>query len=131
MTRLFSIIILSAFLLQTFSKLIIYVNYELNLDYIIKTYCINKNDPSKHCDGKCHLTKQLQEEDKKENLPGTTRDERPEINLFSENIKAYLFNNFSGKEYIYPELKLQKTIQPVFAFFHPPKEIPTKLNPIA
>ncbi len=131
MVRFISIIILTAFMLQTFSKVIIYVNYELNLDYIIKTYCINKNDPSKHCDGKCHLTKQLQEEEKKETLPGTNRDERLEINLFSENITAYLFNNFSGKEYIYPDLKFPKIDSPVFGFFHPPKENSFNLFPIA
>ncbi len=131
MTRFIAIIILTTFLLQTFSKLIIYVNYELNLEYIIKTYCINKNNPSKHCDGKCHLIKQMQEEEKKETLPGTTRNEMPELPLFSEKVTAYLFNNFPGKEFIYPELKLLKTVQLVYAFFHPPKEYYTILTSLS
>ena len=37
-----------------------YVSYfELNKEYIIKTYCVNKNKPKLHCNGKCHLSKQL------------------------------------------------------------------------
>lgn len=34
--------------------------YELNIDYIIETYCVNKDKPQLQCNGKCHLSKQLQ-----------------------------------------------------------------------
>jgi len=33
--------------------------YELNIDYIIKTYCVNKEKPKLQCNGKCHLATQL------------------------------------------------------------------------
>ena len=33
--------------------------YELNIDYIIETYCINKKTPELKCNGKCHLATQL------------------------------------------------------------------------
>ncbi|MEO1031294.1 MAG: hypothetical protein AAFX55_07800 [Bacteroidota bacterium] len=33
--------------------------YQLNIDYIIETYCINKDQPELQCNGKCHLVKQL------------------------------------------------------------------------
>lgn len=33
--------------------------YQLNIDYIIETYCINKDKPQLQCNGKCHLAKQL------------------------------------------------------------------------
>ncbi len=37
-----------------------YVAYfELNIDYVIETYCINKEKPKLKCNGKCHLAKQL------------------------------------------------------------------------
>ena len=37
-----------------------YVAYfQLNLDYIIETYCVNKEKPELQCDGKCHLANQL------------------------------------------------------------------------
>ncbi|GHC48191.1 hypothetical protein SAMN05421855_101252 [Ulvibacter litoralis] len=34
--------------------------YELNIDYIIETYCVNTDKPELQCNGKCHLSKQLQ-----------------------------------------------------------------------
>ncbi|MBD3862463.1 hypothetical protein [Olleya marilimosa] len=38
-----------------------YVAYfQLNIDYIIDTYCVNKEKPQLACNGKCHLAKQLQ-----------------------------------------------------------------------
>lgn len=33
--------------------------YELNIDYIIETYCVNKETPKLQCNGKCHLANQL------------------------------------------------------------------------
>ncbi|WP_052503504.1 hypothetical protein [Lacinutrix sp. Hel_I_90] len=37
-----------------------YVAYfELNIDYIIENYCVNKEKPQLQCNGKCHLAKQL------------------------------------------------------------------------
>ncbi len=33
--------------------------YELNLDYIIEKYCVNKETPVLQCNGKCHLATQL------------------------------------------------------------------------
>ena len=36
-----------------------YSYYQLNIDYIIETYCVNKDKPVLQCNGKCHLSKQL------------------------------------------------------------------------
>ena len=33
--------------------------YEFNIDYIVETYCVNKDKPEFKCNGKCHLAKQL------------------------------------------------------------------------
>ena len=35
--------------------------FELNIDYIVETYCVNKQKPQLACNGKCHLAKQLVE----------------------------------------------------------------------
>ena len=34
--------------------------FQLNIDYIIETYCINKEKPELQCNGKCHLAQQLE-----------------------------------------------------------------------
>jgi len=33
--------------------------YELNVDYIIEKYCVNKSKPKFKCNGKCHLSKKI------------------------------------------------------------------------
>lgn len=38
---------------------ILFVKYEFSKDYIIENYCVNKDKPELHCDGKCYLAKQL------------------------------------------------------------------------
>jgi hypothetical protein len=45
---------------------IIFFSYEFNKTYIIDNYCVNKNRPQLHCDGKCYLAKKLQAAQEKE-----------------------------------------------------------------
>ncbi len=45
---------------------IIFFSYEFNKTYIIENYCINKNRPQLHCDGKCYLAQKLQAAREKE-----------------------------------------------------------------
>ncbi|GGI57196.1 hypothetical protein GCM10011444_15050 [Winogradskyella haliclonae] len=33
--------------------------YQLNIDYIIETYCVNVDKPKLQCNGKCHLAKSV------------------------------------------------------------------------
>ena len=40
--------------------------YQINKDFITKSYCINKNRPKMHCDGKCYLAKKIKETDERD-----------------------------------------------------------------
>ena len=60
-------------------------NYEINKDYISKNLCENRSKPKMHCNGKCHLRKQLQKESKKENAPANNVKNKLEIQFFSES----------------------------------------------
>jgi hypothetical protein len=73
----------------------------------------------------------MQEEEKQESIPGNSRDERPELPLLSESGCTFLLKNFVNNEFIFPDLKLSKTLQPVYSFFHPPKDFSAFLKPIA
>lgn len=35
------------------------LDYVINYDYITKVLCVNKAKPAMHCNGKCHLMKEL------------------------------------------------------------------------
>ena len=84
LTPLLSFVLLAAFTLQITAKLVVLVHYALNKDYVAKVLCENKNKPKMHCNGKCHLKKQLKEQDKKENSPVNNIKEKYEVQFFSD-----------------------------------------------
>ena len=84
MRSFIALLLASAFLFQSTSKLFIVAHYALNKDFIAKNLCENKAKPQMHCNGKCHLKKQLQKEDKKEGSVPVSSKEKFEIQLFSE-----------------------------------------------
>lgn len=45
-----------------------YVEYALNQKYISEFLCINKDKPKLQCNGKCHLTKQIEKQKEKDPL---------------------------------------------------------------
>lgn len=59
MTRLLAFSLAALMLLQTFSREIIVVDYQVHKARITQLFCVNKDKPSLHCNGKCHLAKQL------------------------------------------------------------------------
>jgi hypothetical protein len=90
--RVFSIILLFTISMQMFSKLFIVVNYQLNKTEIARKYCENKAKPKMHCDGKCHLKKQLKKEEKREQTPfSKDSKEKIELQYFAET--AYSFHS--------------------------------------
>ena len=120
MTRLISILLLSAFLFQSFSKVVILANYELNKEYIAKNFCENRNNPEMHCNGKCHMMKQMKEEDKKENGPVNNLKEKYEVQLFSEGKSAFeILNTHTVFEYS-SFYQMDKTSPHLLSIFHPP-----------
>ncbi|MGL2967202.1 hypothetical protein [Flavobacterium sp. XGLA_31] len=58
MRRIVVIIALTLFLKPVFPV----IEYIVNYDYIAKVLCVNKDKPMMHCNGKCHLMKQLAKE---------------------------------------------------------------------
>jgi len=58
--KVFLYIVFIAFALKPMYYVGQVLYYELNVDYIVETYCINTDKPELKCNGKCHLAKQLQ-----------------------------------------------------------------------
>jgi hypothetical protein len=120
MTRLISILLLSGFLFQGFSKVLILADYEWNKEYISKTLCENKNKPQSHCNGKCHLKKQLAKEEKRENAPANNLKEKSEIQLFSQKAETVFPGRYVTGNLSFAPFQLMETASPSFAVFHPP-----------
>jgi hypothetical protein len=45
------------------SQGIIWLEYQLNKDFISQNLCINKSKPKLHCNGKCQMMKKMAEEE--------------------------------------------------------------------
>lgn len=114
------IVVLFMFLKPLFPVL----EYAVNYEYISKVLCVNKAKPKMHCNGKCHLMKELakaQETDKqtssnKKNVTVGNVDLILEIRndfsflVFSGNTKTTIHSKYSN---LYSQLNL-------YSIFHPP-----------
>jgi hypothetical protein len=71
------------------------VEYVLNYEYIVTVLCENKDKPEMHCNGKCHLTKELAKEaggESKNPFNGkTSKTEIPQF-IISEKLNSYTFS---------------------------------------
>lgn len=45
---------------------LLYLDFEIRRDYIVKNLCVNRNRPMMHCDGKCYLAKKIAALDEQE-----------------------------------------------------------------
>lgn len=55
-----------ALLLSAASKTVLIADYLLNYDYISKVLCVNRDKPESCCNGKCHLMKEMKEQEESE-----------------------------------------------------------------
>ena len=63
MIRFVSILIAVLLLGQSVNKTAVYLNYLANREFISKNYCENRTNVQLHCNGKCHLQKQMNKQD--------------------------------------------------------------------
>ncbi|WP_249042423.1 hypothetical protein [Flagellimonas olearia] len=94
-------------------------DYLVNQDYITEYLCINKDKPMLNCNGKCYLSKMIQEEqsEKKQNLPAIDLKEYP------IGFVDILLCDFSDQTSIKKALPSMITREPnpyIGSVFHPP-----------
>jgi hypothetical protein len=105
---------------------IFFVNYELRKDYIIKNYCVNKNRPKMHCDGKCYLAKQIQKAEQEDEKQATNNfiSKLLTLELVQKNnhfANYFLVKGFSEKSIQNFQYKNRILHLHAFSFFHPPQ----------
>ncbi|MEW7278426.1 hypothetical protein ABW636_07505 [Aquimarina sp. 2201CG1-2-11] len=59
MRIVFSILLFASFAIRPAIEVSTVLYYQLNMDTIIKKYCINKERPRLQCNGKCYLMNQM------------------------------------------------------------------------
>ncbi len=117
----FLFFIVTGILAQSFSSLFIVAHYEWNKKLITAKYCENKTKPKMHCNGLCHLRKQLIVQEKKEKNPASPlKDKLDTFQFFQARaVSSSLIRDFTIVKHfsVYHEGKLLELLN---AVFHPP-----------
>jgi len=114
-----TILLLLAFLTQTFSKSFIVAGYYANTAAYAKN-CENKARPKLHCNGRCQMMKKLkQEENKDKQNPERKSDNKEEVISYHSFCTTIHFSSVEIKT-IYPQAGTDKAIDMPHSFFHPP-----------
>ena len=77
------ILFLLIYLFIMLKPVVPYLDYLVRKDFIMENLCVNREQPEKQCNGKCHLEKQLRkeingsEQDHAPPPPGIDREEFP------------------------------------------------------
>ena len=117
MKNIIFIIIIAVFLKPIFPV----IEYAVNYEYISKVLCENKAKPMMHCNGKCHLMKELAKA--AENEKPASSDKKgysPVLEvLFFEEIKPFAiaavsFLNNENCNYIYSNLYSNSHLESIF-----------------
>jgi hypothetical protein len=124
--KITGVVLLITITFKMFMAPLIFADYELRKDFIIKNYCVNKNRPEMHCDGKCYLAKQL-EKAEQEDQKQATGNFISKLLSFESEFKTNYFSNFFAKKSLRikenPNFQYTESFSMLhtFSFFHPPQ----------
>jgi len=80
MRKLFiTVFLMLIWLCQLSGRYFVMLDFYINQEYIAANLCENRDKPAMHCNGKCHLSKKLKEEDKRDQDNPERKDHRSEI----------------------------------------------------
>jgi len=116
-----AILLFIGVLSQTFSKMLIVAEYELNKDYIARNLCVNRNKPKMHCNGKCHMMRKMKQEEKSEQENPERRAENKLEIICTAFSPAHLNHLLIVSTIQYPNLQVNTCAAFVAAPFHPPQ----------
>ncbi|RFS26739.1 hypothetical protein DVR12_02845 [Chitinophaga silvatica] len=94
------VFLIAVWFCQLSGRYLVMLNFYLNQDYIAQNLCENRDKPQMHCNGKCHLAKKLNEEDKKDR-ENPERKMENKNELFNAPVFAIInlsINNYSNTE---------------------------------
>lgn len=117
--NLATIFLILVIFLQTFSRFAVQADYLINIGYIVKNLCVNKDKPEMHCNGKCYLAKQLKQQEKQEQAP-VSRKNNSEVILFFAAPKLDSERFLCVSKTSYPAFYEVKPASFPRSVFHPP-----------
>ncbi len=114
------ILIAVAVMMQSFTKMLIIVNFNLHQQTIAKTLCEKRNVKGSCCAGRCQLKKRLNEEDKNEKAPNPTNSKEKLEELFCEKKSDFKIDLNKNFELQFPIASNSVLLLYSKGIFHPP-----------
>ena len=116
-----ALVLLVAFAIHTFNRVVIVFEFYANQKTIAATLCENKDKPILKCEGKCLLAKKLQAQEKKDQQnPEHKLDNKPEV-LSSRSFYSILSGSITAEvARVYEKEPFGKPVHRSFTVFHPP-----------
>ena len=124
LNKVFCYILLVCFLGSQSSRVLIYLDFKLNQDFIAKSLCESKDKPQSNCGGTCYLAKKIkaQEEKERKESPNETRVKADVLfcadTLFT-NEKHIFKNNIRNNKF--PTTRNLICLNFISEIFHPPQ----------
>lgn len=120
MKKLAFLIIIVLFLKPVFPV----IDYAVNYDYISKVLCINKEKPAMHCNGKCHLMKELAKASETEKPISSDKKQNVNVlnDLFVEELDTFNLAIIDRKDKSSLNSKYTNLYSHLdsYSIFHPP-----------
>ena len=104
-------------LMQSLSQLFIYLNFQMNREYIAKNLCENRKKPKSCCKGKCYLKKQLAKQAKQEKAQILLKEK---FEIIAQGKSLFHFKMYALLQLQNFRFVLKKYSPPPFSIFHPP-----------
>ena len=117
--QLFALIFVFSFVVQTFSKPFIVLDYFANTASYAKR-CVNKAKPKLQCNGKCQMMKKIQEEEKKQQSGEENKSSYKTEVLSAESYFAKISHPLVLNSVLYPLFYVGHPTDISTDFFHPP-----------
>jgi len=93
MVRLWAAILLIGVLAQSFSRQVIFTEFLVKKDFIAQMLCEKKGEPENGCQGKCHLKKQLEKDNERQERNNQNLKSNLEV-LFSQDISKLTIHHY-------------------------------------
>lgn len=120
MKKLVTISLLFCILLSSLGQSVILVHYLINKNYYATVLCENKAKPKMNCHGKCHIMKEMKEQEKREQSPTAPIKEKQETVQFFQTNTAFTFNTCTETKKYSSFYLLPKIPSVSLSIFHPP-----------
>lgn len=113
-------LLIFSLLFQNLGKMVVVASFLSNQKFIAANLCENRAKPSMHCNGKCHLRKQMQKDEQETpKLPSILKNFEEIAGVDSQHT-VFQFSPSAETDFLFAELRFSLPPAPGFSVFHPP-----------